>query len=483
MSLTALLWAILFCTFTVLTLRRASWGILVYMMTFFALPTQRWWGAGVLSSIGARWSLLAACILCVGVILDSRPRSEAATRFARPVLWLLILYALNATAVHFLAASHPETSWEGLVMLWKQLGLLLLLVHALRDEFDLRLFLLGIAGGAIYLGFEVIVHGAGGSHQGRLVKLGIQGVGTADLLAALLCMVMPLMGYLVFRPNPLDRVAGALAGGLSMEIVLRCVSRGAFLSLCVALAWMVAQTRGQARRYVLIGTLLAATAVLTTSSGEFLNSIYERFATTFAAEQERDQAAAGRIRFWIQGLKFVSDYPFGNGSEAAFESDRGFAYIIPIGWDRYRAVHNGYIDVAASWGVQGFALYCLAILIAWRQLRRGISAAHARGDPRTAFQGSCIETALITQLVASMFLSNFRGEWFFWWMAMAISYGSLQLDAEAASQTEEFAESEAGEQPAAEEFDPEEFESEEPESEALASRDKASIVKDRLCPS
>lgn len=463
MSLTALIWVILFCTFAALTLCRASWGILLYMMTFFAMPDMWWWGDGLLESLGVRWILLASGILFLGNLIDARPRPAAASRLARPLLAVILLYALNATAVHFLAANNPENSWEGLVLLWKQLALLVLLLYAVRDEFDLRLFLLGIASGAIYLGYEVIVNSAGGSYQGRLVRLGLPGAGTADYLAALLCMLMPLAGYLVFRPQLVDKVTGTLSGALSTEIVLRCVSRGAFLALLVGLAWMFAWTRGQVRRYVLLGATLVVTAVLATSSGDFLNSIYERFTTTFAEEHERDAAAVHRLQFWTQGLKFVRDYPLGSGSEAAFESDRGLRYIRPIGWEIYRAVHNGYIDVAASWGVQGLTLYLLAILIAWRCLRLGISSARARGEHDAAFQGYCLETALITQLVTTMFISSFKGEWFFWWMALALSYASLQLSAEAECQEWELEDSEEDEEPAPAEFD---WESQDPVMEA-----------------
>ena len=63
-------------------------------------------------------------------------------------------------------------------------------------------------------------------------------------------------------------------------------------------------------------------------------------------------------------------------------------------------------------------LYLAAIGMAWWQVRKAIKAARMGRRESLAFQGNCIEMALVTQLVAAIFLSYLRGEWFYWLMAM-----------------------------------------------------------------
>jgi hypothetical protein len=121
----------------------------------------------------------------------------------------------------------------------------------------------------------------------------------------------------------------------------------------------------------------------------------------------------------------LGDYPLGSGGESAFRSDRGVTYIQPYGvWD-WRAIHNGYLDIACGWGVQSFILYCYAMFLAWRMVQNTIRHAKLQEDWKTAFFGVCIQTALVTQLVCAMFISTFDSEWFFWLIAMMIAYERL----------------------------------------------------------
>ena len=72
----------------------------------------------------------------------------------------------------------------------------------------------------------------------------------------------------------------------------------------------------------------------------------------------------------------IGDHPLGAGGGAAFVSPLGISYLARIGIFVPRSVHNGYLDIAASWGIHGFLLYLGAIGTAWWQVRKGIKAAH-----------------------------------------------------------------------------------------------------------
>ena len=118
----------------------------------------------------------------------------------------------------------------------------------------------------------------------------------------------------------------------------------------------------------------------------------------------------------------IAERPLGSGGDA-FKSELGLGYITNAKWHyQAHALQNGYLNQATSWGVQGLTLYLTAFFLAWRLLRRGVTRARAQGDFRTAFLGNCIEAALVVNLVATVFISNLRAEWYFWWCVLALTY-------------------------------------------------------------
>jgi len=442
MSLTALVWLGLFIIFTVMTFRRSSWGIPLYMMTFYTLPAGWWWGKSTLAATGIRWNLAAALIMAVAVLLDLRRKPRDVDGATGRVLKVLLLYAIGATFVHFLFASPSAEdmvrSYEGLTLIWKQLGLLLLMCLAMRDEFDVKLMIYSLIIGAGYVGYEVIINERGGFHGSRLEGIFIPGAAESNYMAGLFCLSLVLAGGLLLIGTRREKVAAFLVLPFIFDVILRCNSRGAFLALILAGAWLVWSAKGHIRRYAIVGIALGCLA------GFLLIGdvrIQERFLTTFAGSEDRDASAEMRLTLWTQALEMLQKHPFGSGSEAAFKSDRGVRYMYKVGIPGPRAVHNGYLDIAVSWGIQGLIIYLIAIYLAWRRLRAGIRHAASEGDERTAFLGVCMEAALITQLGVCVFISSLDGEWFFWWIALALAYERiLVVDKTEARQEEELEE-------------------------------------------
>ncbi len=84
----------------------------------------------------------------------------------------------------------------------------------------------------------------------------------------------------------------------------------------------------------------------------------------------------------------ISDFPMGSGFQAAFDSPRGQPYMWEIGVERHRSVHNGFLDVMASWGIQGFLLLAPAYLIAFGYLHNAIGMARSNGQFKSVFFAS-----------------------------------------------------------------------------------------------
>jgi len=367
-------------------------------------------------SITGQWHLVAALIFSAAVFLDRRKKIPDVDGSARPVLFVMLLYMVNATIVHFVFADNPEWSWYGLQLQWKQLGLLFLITLVIRDKFDLELLISSILVGSTYIAYEIVVNNAG-SHE--------DGEWGGNHIAAWLSFTLPLGGYLLFYGSRRQKLLAAGSLLLTLEFVLGTASRGAYLSVIAAAVWLVVGAKGRIRKYALAGVVLGAVAAFLQmgSDREFNTS---KFLSIFASEEQRDDSSQSRIEMWKQGVKMIDDHPLGSGYESAFKSDLGQSYIAHF-WDRQRSVHNGYIELAASWGLQGAFLFLAALAVAWRQLGRSISAARASGNDQAAFLGCCLRAALITQVVASTFGTNIWAEQVYWWMALAVTHQRILL--------------------------------------------------------
>jgi hypothetical protein len=192
MSLTAVLWLLIYVVLAVLAFVRPAYGIALYLMTFYASPAFWWWGGPLADLIGTRINLFTAFLLAAAVLSHSGQAPIELSRYQRLILGLLVLYACNALVIHFANAANPVRSLNGMTMIWKQVGLLLLLMLAVRDRRDFNIFIAAILIGSFYIQYEAIINGRGRFSAGRLEGLGAPGVGDANYLAGLMLLVPPL---------------------------------------------------------------------------------------------------------------------------------------------------------------------------------------------------------------------------------------------------------------------------------------------------
>ena len=427
MGITTLLWITAFCGSAALSLKRSSWGFIAYLLTVYLNPAF-WWFGYPLRGIWTRWNLLAALIFAFVCFIDGRKFPNNWSAKVMPIIGLYFLFCLNATVVHYLFADNVETSAYGLQLSWKQLALLVCMLVSLRDREDLKIFTMGIVCLAGYVAYQIIFEDLGSYQDSRLNSIPIMQAVEANELAGLFCISICLGGFYVFFGETL-RTKGIFLflTCFSLEVVLRAVSRAAFLALFCAAAFFIVSARGVSRRYALFSCVLAIMAALFLMGEQHQEMALSRFSTTFNEAEERDFSADSRLVYWQVGMKMISEHPMGAGYEAAFQSDLGLSYLMQLEsshavFNKYRAVHNGYLDMTASWGIQGMTFFTIMLVIAFLRIRKGLRHAHDHRDDSSAFFGNCLEAVIVTQLVVCMFSSTLDSEWFLWWAALAVGY-------------------------------------------------------------
>ena len=194
---------------------------------------------------------------------------------------------------------------------------------------------------------------------------------------------------------------------LVAEVIARCVSRGNMAGWIVFAAVFLVLAKGQTRRQALFGFAACVVVVFAFMGPEHRATITTRFTSISQRQSNVTDSAQSRIDFSAQALKMVLDYPLGSGGEAAFRSDRGMEYLAEIGETRFRSCHNGYLDIASSWGTHGLLIYLGTLFAVWTKVTA--AARHLHGQlPQMAFVCNCLSAMLALQLFCCYF-GSFSG--------------------------------------------------------------------------
>ena len=224
---------------------------------------------------------------------------------------------------------------------------------------NLKLVSLGLILAASYIGYEVTINDRGSVSDNRLEGIGAPGASSANQLSSLMVTILPIAGSLFMISNKLIKIAMAIATPFILNVIILCNSRGAFLAMIFSGIVYLILSPSQIRKqtFVLLTLGLIATFMLL---GD--DRIIQRFMTTFASDEERDTSADHRLVFWQAGINVIKDYPLGTGGYG-FKRVHAREYIAQEGiFVKARSVHNGFINEACEWGVQGLLLKLLFLI-------------------------------------------------------------------------------------------------------------------------
>lgn len=423
MSLSLVIFLGLFVLFAVLAFARPVWGVSLYMLAFFACPPFWWWGNAIAHY---RWSLYSGIVL-LGVVMMSRFSSAAKHDpqfgpLAKRLCWIMVVLLGNATLVHIALSKTLAISAPTYILLAKFVLLYFLIINTIRTKNDVRIALMSMVIGAGYIGYEVTINDRGKLKSNRLEGVGAPGATSANDLAQLMITMLPIAGGLFLVGRWPDRIAMLFCAPFIMNVVLLCNSRGAFLAaIGGALAFIVVAPR-QTRKRVLGLACLGGIALW------FLLGdprIVERFMTTFTSGEERDHSAASRLDYWKAGLRMVVDYPLGAGGDG-FHDAHGGKYLAKMGYMfEARSVHNGYINEACNWGLQGVALRLGLFFFTLLLLRRSAVYCTQRNDITGAVVACSLMAGLMSFLIQSTFGDFLDEEWGYWLLAVAVAHSQV----------------------------------------------------------
>lgn len=401
------------------------WGVGYYMLNFFAQPDYWEWGGPLTNPGILRWSLYSGLfLLFVVVIQPSKIKFKKDKDSGRAGLCLLLM-VVNGLLVHLAFAFEPRTSWEAYVAMAKFALLYFLVVAAVRTPKDFILLLSFLVIGLGYWGFEAKFVGVTMTN-GRLEKFGGPGCAGSNELASITVTLLPMAAGLLLLLRGAPRILMLAFAALAMNILMFCNSRGGFVGLIASGMTLPLLTTGKARKIALNGLVGGVVAFFLLAGNP---EIISRFMTTFTEDKsgtsEDEANKETRKIFWAAGLNLISDYPLGNGGYC-FKAGMGNKYIERQGLrDKNRACHQGYIEEAMSWGVQGLALRLGLMVFTGLAALKASRFRASLGDAHIAFTGICILAGYAAMLVTSLFGDFLQMEWGFWLCIAGAAYAKI----------------------------------------------------------
>ncbi len=421
MSLTALVWLVMFFGFAIAAFTlRPIYSMPVYFMSFWSHPAWWWWGrqAGLTYY---RWAFYGGLVALFATMLAGAYPFKESDKLRKKALFWVVLALINVLFVHFVLAPQAPLlrhAFKPFKLYLKFALLFSIMVAVIRSRRDFMLVCMTLTLGASYWGYEIYVNDRGTMRAGRLEGLGGPGATDANHMASAIVTVLPLVGGLLFTDGIIRKVVVAMASALIVNNILLCNSRGAFLSVIFSGFVLVSTARGKLRKKAFLGVILGGTCAFMLMGDP---EILERFLSTFVSGEERDGAATSRLLFWQAGFKMLKDYPFGAGGDGFKRAGGKYMDTSLLGANR--SVHNGYINEACEWGYQGLVLHLMFIF--WCCLACYRTMDYQRqpgGDEAMAFFGSCTLAAMGGWLGTCFFGDYMDNEWGWWVCALCLAY-------------------------------------------------------------
>lgn len=330
--------------------RGPIWALMTYIFIYFNIPAQQWWGSSVPD---LRWSLISAAVVVVSCFLHQDQLVPAMTYRNYPSRLLTTFLILMILLTPF--SQDPDISWPKVYDFFRYVLIFYLVTRIISDFEKLKLFLFTIIGCSFYLSILARHYFTGT----RLDGVGLPDASDANMLAALMLLLIPFLCVFLFTGKKYERIAAFFATPFIINAFMMCRSRGAFLGFAVQLlllTYLLFTQSKKGRLKILLGSLALVAFFFSLMDPQFKARLFQHGDTE--EEEFLAEVSAGRVVIWRSGLNMFWDHPFGVGGD-------GFMLLSPeYVPEQYiekgvgqRASHNTFILVLVEQGIFGFIVF------------------------------------------------------------------------------------------------------------------------------
>ncbi len=382
------------------------WGLVNYMVVYQTDPTERWWGMPIMET-GMRLSLLAALSSLTGMLIARAklPRFRpTVSAWEMGAVALFLIAALNV----LIGIGYTATSRAEFEKFWKVLLFTLVLGRVASSRTNLHMIIWTLVSGSLFLGYDAFTAPASSFILGRLENIGGPDFSTTSGAAAHLSAMLPIVGaaFLIAR-NWKWRLVALIAGGLTVNAIIMCRTRSAFVGLVFGAltAFLVAP---KVKRFRIHALLVAAACVAFTMTDD---QFWVRMGTlTDQKALDTDLATVSRREIWAASLDIFKDHPLGIGVG-------NFVHLIGEYAPQHnkRSTHNSLVVCFVELGAQGGIVFLLMVAGSLRLIHRAYKLAWAcRAPTETQMLAYGLLISLVTYFVTALGTQRFYCESFWW---------------------------------------------------------------------
>ncbi len=414
------LYFLLFWAACLMALVNPIWGVVNYLFAYQTNPTNTWWGEP-LEAMGMRFSLFAAGFTILGLFFGRKHVPESRPMFAAWE-WCAIGLLLMAFLSLLLEVTFDHRSRNAIDKFWKTMLFVLILTRMGGRREHLRLIIWSLVLGSLYVGYDAYTANPSDFLFGRLNRIGGPDFSTSSGTAAHMSAMLPIIGAaFLCTPSWLAKGLAALAGAFTVNTIVLCRTRSAFLGLLVG-ALAAGLLAPRARRFRIQCMLAMAVVLSFTLTDEHF---WNRMKTLFHREtMQTDMAAVSRTEIWSTSVQILADHPLGIGVG-------NFARVITQYEPRYakRSTHNTVVVCFVELGVLGGLLFLglvgLSLLYVYESYRL---ADTTRQPLETKFLAHGLLVACVTYFVTGLGTERFYCESFWWVLALPVCLHRLAVN-------------------------------------------------------
>jgi hypothetical protein len=338
---------------------------MAYVSVFYLHPPSRWWG----SAIPLRWSLTAAAITVISILIHKRKATSIPLFRHKVVIGLLVFFAW--LLVQYSWALDKTLHAELIDIMWKFILALILIYKAVDTERHLRWFLWTHVVGCAYLGYLAFTTYDGGRFEG----FGSPGINEANAAALQLVTGVLVAGALFLAGKWRERAVLFAAIPFIFNAMVSTISRSGFLAIGTGVLVFNWFTPKRFRWGVRVLSVLAAGVFLSQTNDMYWNRIDSL--SHAGAEVQGVDTGSGRLDLMKAQRAMFAEYPLGCGHRCTAVLSPRFlpdSQLTGEGANRARSSHNTFMSLLVEQGIPGAILYSLMLLWLANALRTLVRA-------------------------------------------------------------------------------------------------------------
>lgn len=392
-------------------------GVFGYMGTYVIGPHKQWWHAPI-SHLDMRYSYTFAIVIAVGIALHwtriRRCTSPLTNHEKLVLLFLGIVWISVLTSEATQVRSGRIITDHVSVKLTKILIFTFMLTHVVTDLKSLeRIFWIFVLG-ALILGNQAYNTPQSSFTSGRLDTVGGPDFTSSNILSAFLAAMLPVIGVTFLRNKLAGRTLCVVAGGLAVNAIVLCRSRGSVVGLAMGAVVLIACAPGKYKKKIYVALIVAAIGALQLVDEGF----FRRSSTITASQQERDQSAQARLDTWRASVRMLRANPLGVGAGNWYQSIGRFD--ARYAW---RDAHNTFVRCYGELGIHGLVVFCMLIVSSCRVLlraRRDAVDLPDREQEQVLYATTALLVALATFLACGLFVTYLYIEALWWFLMLPV---------------------------------------------------------------